>query len=63
MSCVVLKIVLKGEDWSFNKKYLIYDEITLTEDHPQVKSCIADAQSCLKLTADDAEIKTSLVIK
>lgn len=63
MSAKVIKVILKGEDWTFNKKYLIYDEVILDEEADKVKECIKDAQDCLKITADDAEVKTSLVIR
>lgn len=63
MSAKVLKVILKGEDWSFVKKYLIYEEVVLDEGSEHVKRCIDDARDCLKITPDDAEVKSSLVLR
>ena len=63
MSAKILKVILKGEDWCFTKKYLIYEEVVLDETSDLVRKCMTDARECLKITPDDEEIKTSLVLK
>lgn len=63
MAAKVLKVSLKGEDWTFTKKFLIYDELILDEEAEEVRACIIDAKECLKITPDDAEVKCSLVIR
>jgi hypothetical protein len=63
MSAKVLKVILKGEDWTFAKKYLLYDEVILNENSERVQECIQDARECLKVTAEDAEVKASLVLR
>lgn len=58
-----LKVVLKGEDWGFYKKYLVYEAVTLNEECETVQKCLDDAKDCLKVTADDAEFKISQVVR
>ena len=63
MALKTLKVVFKGEDWTFTKKYLVYEDVALDESSDQVIKCIQDAKECLNLTPDDAEVKGSLVIR
>lgn len=61
MSAKVLKVILKGDDWTFSRKYLVYDEIKLDREDPKVGECIKDARECLKVTPEDEEVKCSMV--
>jgi len=63
MTQSVLKVVLKGEDWTFTKKYLMYEPYKNDEDDEVVKRCLDDARDCLKVTPEDAEFKTSKVVR
>lgn len=63
MSATELKVVFKGEDWTFNKKFLVYEEFTLSDQDPKVQECIKDAQDCIKLTPDDVSFRITKVIQ
>lgn len=63
MTQSVLKVILKGDDWTFTKKYLMYESYALDEDDQYVKPCIDDAKECLKVMATDAEIKSCKVLR
>lgn len=58
-----LKVVLKGEDWGFYKKFLVYEPVTLNEECESAAKCLEDALSCLKITPDDVEFKVSQVVR
>lgn len=59
-----LTVILKGEDWTFRKKYLVYETVTLDDEECEiVKQCKKDAEDHLKVTASDLEYKTSQVVK
>ncbi len=62
MPVPTVTVILKGEDWRFSRKFLIYDQVVLDEDSDQIAKCIADAKDCLKISADDCEIKTTMII-
>lgn len=62
MTQAILTVILKGEDWTFKKKFLVYEPFKNDEDDELVKRCIDDAKDCLKITAEDAEFKTSKII-
>ncbi len=59
----VLKVILKGDDWTFSHKYLIYDEIKLEREDPVVRGCIQDARSRLKMEPDEEEVKCTMLSK
>jgi hypothetical protein len=63
MSASVLKVILKGDDWTFTKKYLMYENYALDEEDEHVKPCLEDAKNCLKIFATDAEIKGGKLIR
>ena len=63
MTHSVLTVICKGEDWSFRKKYNLYDEYKNDETDPVVAQCIKDATDFVKATPDDVEFKTSKVLK
>lgn len=63
MSQSILTVILQGPDWTFKKKYLMYEPYTNDEEDEVVKKCISDAKECLKITPEDAEFKTSKVIR
>lgn len=63
MTHSILSVILKGEDWTFRKKYQLYDEYKNDETDPVVAQCIKDAEDFVKGTADDVEFKTSKVLK
>lgn len=63
MPVPTVKVILKGEDWTFTKKYIIYDEIIMHEDTDKLAACIKDARECLKISADDCEIKSSMLVR
>lgn len=58
-----LTVILKGEDWTFRKKYLVYETVTLDDDCEVVQKCKKDAEDHLKVTPEDLEYKTSQVVK
>jgi len=63
MTAVEMKVIFKGEDWTFSKKFLVYDALSLDEDDKQVKECIQDAEGCVCLTPSDVSLKISKVIQ
>lgn len=63
MTHSVLTVICKGEDWTFRKKYNLYDEYKNDETDPVVSECIKDATDFVKATPDDVEFKTSKVLK
>lgn len=63
MSQSVLKVVLKGEDWTFTRKYLMYETYNLDENDPHVKTCLDDARECLKLIPDDEVFNIAKVVR
>ena len=63
MTHSVLTVILKGEDWSYRKKFNLYDDYKNDENDPVVNECIKTAQNAVKDTADDVEFKTSKVIR
>lgn len=63
MNATELKVVFKGEDWTFNKKFLVYEEFTLKDQDPKVQECIKDAQDCIKLTPEDVSFRITKVLQ
>jgi len=63
MIAKTLKVIAKGEDWTFARKYLVYGDVMIDDKDPEVIKCIEDATQCLKVTADDIEVKCSMIRK
>jgi hypothetical protein len=63
MGTTELKVLFKGEDWTFNKKFLVYEDFSLKDEDPKVQECIKDAQDCVKLTPDDVSFKITKVVR
>jgi len=63
MAATTLKVILKGEDWTFTKKFLIYEKVILDDYDPVVADCIQATKNLLNVPAEDAEVKSSLVLK
>jgi len=63
MTHSVLTVICKGEDWTFRKKFNLYDEYKNDENDPVVAECIKAATDCVKDTPDDVEFKTSKVVQ
>ena len=63
MSVAELKVVLKGEDWTYTQKFLIYEEFSLSEEDPFVGKCIKEATNSVKLTPEDISFKINKVIQ
>ena len=58
-----LKVILKGDDWTFSHKFLVYGEVKLEREDETVATCIQDARKCLTVTPEDEEVKCSMVSK
>lgn len=58
-----LKVILKGDDWTYSQKFLVYDEFKLEREDPVVYNCIKLARECLKVDPEDEEVKCSMVCK
>ena len=63
MTHSVLTVILKGEDWSYRKKFNLYEDYKNDEHDPIVSECIQKAQATVKDTPEDIEFKTSKVIR
>ncbi len=59
----VLKVILKGDDWTFSNKYLVYDEIKLEREDPVVMECIQDARNHLQAEPEEEEVKFTMISK
>ena len=58
-----LKVILKGDDWTFSHKFLVYGDIKLEREDPVVQECIVNATKCLTVTAEDEEVRCSMISK
>jgi len=63
MSAKIVRVICKGEDCNFSKKYLIYNDFTLEHSDPVIKECIDDSRKCLNFIPEDVEVKCSMVTK
>lgn len=59
----VVKIILKGDDWTFTHKYLVYDQFKVEREDPVIQECIQNARGCLSMQPNDEEIRCSMVHK
>ena len=63
MSAKVLKVILKGDEWTFSTKYLVYNEFQLDNSDPVVQEHIADAKAKLTVIPEDVEVRCTMVNK
>jgi hypothetical protein len=70
MGVKVVKVILKGggesDDWTFTKKYLIYDKLLLDEEDKECKECLDDAKNHLNplvATIEKVELRPSMIIQ
>ena len=57
-----MTVSLKGEESSFKQKFLIYDEIVMSPQHPVVERCIKEAMENFKLKPDIVKIRVNMEI-
>jgi hypothetical protein len=58
-TAVEIMILVKGEDQSYRKKHLVYEEMRMSHEDPIVKSLIEDAKKECKFEIDEIIVKTS----
>lgn len=63
MTAKELTITVKGEDSTYKQKFLIYEDIVLSETDDTVKDCIDQALACAKIEPDSISIRCLLVLK
>jgi hypothetical protein len=57
-----LIVILKDDERTYRKKYLIYEAITTSENDPQIQHCIEDAKKDFTGQTTDIQIKITITI-
>ena len=60
---IELTVSIKGVECSFKHKFLIYEEVYLSEQDPIVKTCIEEALSTAKIVPEDIKVRALLIVK
>lgn len=60
---VELTVSLKGEDSTYKKKFLLYDEFIMKYDDPTIIDCIKQAKDDARIEVDDIKIRTNLQVQ
>lgn len=55
-----ITVILKGEDKTYKEKFLIYDEIVLTQNDKVIQNCIDQAKSNFKGPHEEVSLKISM---
>lgn len=58
-SCFEVTVHLKGEDQSYRKKYLCYEEATINQTDPIIREFIEDARKEVKFDVEEIRVKAS----
>lgn len=60
---VELTVSLKGEDSTYKKKFLLYDDFMMKYDDPKILECIKQAQDEARIEVDDIKIRANLQVQ
>ena len=58
-----LTVTVKGEESTYKQKFLVYEEITWSEDDPVIKECVKEALSNAKIEPEDIKVRALLVMR
>lgn len=61
-TAVEITVTIKDEEKSLKTKYLIYDLVTVSEDDPIIKDCIARALKNFEADPTDIRVKIHLEV-
>lgn len=56
---IEVTVSIKGDDQSFKKKFLIYEEATMSHEDPVIAGLIEDAKKECKFGIDEIVVKAS----
>lgn len=59
MEAIELTVIIKGDDSSFKKKFLIYEKAVMSHTDPFVKECIDLARAECKFDVEEIVVKAS----
>lgn len=57
--CFELTVHLKGEDQSYRKKYLCYEQATISQTDPIIREMIEEAKKEVKFEVEEIRVKAS----
>jgi len=57
-----ITVTIKGEESTFKKNYLLYDEFLWSQDDPYIKASIADALQDAKIEPVNIKIRSTLEV-
>ena len=57
-----ITVTIKGEDSTFKKNFLIYDEFQWSQDDPFIKASIAAALEDAKIEPDSIKIRSTIEV-
>ena len=60
---IELTVILKNDESTYRRKFLIYDPFTVDPDNEVIKECISVAQKEGKFDPDDIDIKIVMSVK
>lgn len=57
--CFEVTVSLKGEEQSYKKKYLCYEQATISQSDPIIRELIEDAKKEIKFEVEEIKIRAS----
>ncbi len=60
---VELTVSLKGEDSTFKKKFLIYEDFMFKYNDPVIQECIKHAQKEARIEVEDIKIRANMQVQ
>lgn len=55
-------IIIKGDDKTYNEKFIIYDNINLNNQDPVIQDCINQAKNNCKVPNNEVVVKISMKV-
>ena len=57
---IELTVTIKGEDASFKKDFLIYEDVCLKFDDPEIMRCVKEATSHVHFEPESVKIRAKM---